>query len=182
MLSERSLLVCDQVHLLSETGCTWNTQKLGNLHAVERPAGKFGVISFLTWAIYLIKGNGGEGQQHFLSYVTGSRLLHWRESCHWWYQQELAWGWGVSHQLLGRLYRVCGRRTPWHLPAAYQPIELNNHHSPLKVHHSSIPVTGLANRTSPNNRVMVDLLLCPKHWILDIQSPILRNINKTYFH
>lgn len=60
----------------------WDTQKLGNLHAVKRPARTFGLISFLIKDIYLIKRNEGEGQQRFLSCVTGSRMLQWRKSCH----------------------------------------------------------------------------------------------------
>lgn len=79
MLSERSLCASTQKQVAA-----WDTQKLGNLRAVERPARKFGLISLLIKDIYLIKGNEGGGQQRFLCYVTGRRMLQWKKSCHWW--------------------------------------------------------------------------------------------------
>lgn len=126
--------------LHSETGChVKDMQKLGALHAV-RKTGRKVWSSFPPSSKTVTYLREMKGEVNSTSHLTGSRMLRWNRFCHCpsstvGYKQLLALGWGcaqrlpVSHQFVYRLSRVRGVRAPWHLPAAYQSIELNNHHS-----------------------------------------------------
>lgn len=109
--------------LHSETCCRMrHILKLGNLRAVERLAGKFGLVfppPPPPKDISLFKGNEGGSQGHFVSHLPGRRMPRCNRFCHCpsgtlGYKQLLALGWGcarrqgVRHQLLYRQSRVQG--------------------------------------------------------------------------
>lgn len=107
----------------------WQTQKRGNLHAVERLARKFGLISLLIKTFTKLREMKGKASSIFCPEWPAAgccmkEVLPVVGTIRSWPGAGAVPRAGCELQLLGRLSRVWGRRTAWHLPAAYQSILL----------------------------------------------------------